>query len=86
MKERIPNEVIIKEAYYILDNNATVRQASKEFRRSKSSIHNDMKKQLPHIDKCLAKQVDVVLGINKKERTMRGGLSTKARWEAIKKH
>lgn len=75
------DELICLEAHYILDNNATVRQAGKHFGRSKSTIHNDMRARLPHINKTLATEVARVLNINLAERTMRGGLATKAKYE-----
>ena len=75
------HELICREAHYIIDNNATVRQTGNYFGRSKSTIHNDMRTRLPHINKALATEVAKVLNINLAERTMRGGLATKAKYE-----
>ena len=79
MRERIPNERIIEEAEYIIATNATVRQTSTCFRRSKSAVHYDMRVYLPRINKELAEQVSHSLATNLSERAIRGG---KARWKA----
>ena len=75
------NHEIILEAHYIIDNKATVRQAGNHFGRSKSTIHKDMRVCLPRINKALATEVAKVLNTNLAERTMRGGLATKAKYE-----
>ena len=75
------HELICREAQYIVENNATVRQTGRYFGRSKSTIHQDMRDRLPHINHTLAVQVSEVLDANLTERTMRGGLATKARWK-----
>ena len=77
-------ELICREAYYILENNATVRQASRYFGRSKSTIHTDMRVRLPYVSKALATEVSKVLNTNLVERTMRGGLATKAKYEKMR--
>lgn len=79
-------DIICLEARYMLDHKATVRQASKHFGRSKSTIHYDMRTRLPYVDKALAIEVSKVLDTNRTERTMRGGLSTKAKWEKIRRN
>ena len=78
MRPRIEDYIIIEEAEYLLANKATVRQVATAFNRSKSSIHYDMRKQLPKIDPTLASHVILVLETNLAERAVRGG---KARWE-----
>lgn len=71
---------IEREARFIVDNNATVRQAAKEFGISKSTIHIHMVKVLPRIDASLYKDVREVLDTNKAERHIRGGKATKERF------
>ena len=80
------HELICLEAHYILENNATVRQAGNYFGRSKSTIHKDMRVKLPYVNKALATEVAKVLNINRIERTMRGGLAMKARWEKMRRN
>ena len=69
------DDIIIAEAHYLLDNNATVRQASKHFDRSKSAIHYDMRKVLPYVNKALAIEVARLLETNLAERAHRGGVA-----------
>lgn len=68
-------------AIYIIENDATVRQAAKEFNVSKSTVHKDIAERLMFIDKGLAKKARKVLDVNKAERHIRGGLATKAKYE-----
>ena len=44
MKDYI-EERAVEIAYYIIENNATVRQTAKEFGISKSTVHMDVTKQ-----------------------------------------
>ena len=78
------HELICLEAQYMLEHNATVRQAGEYFGRSKSTIHHDMRVRLPYVNKALATEVSRVLNINLVERTMRGGLATKAKYEKMR--
>jgi putative DeoR family transcriptional regulator (stage III sporulation protein D) len=61
---------------YVVENKATVREASKVFGVSKSTVYRDITE---HLDKntSLYKEVRQILNINKEERSARGGESTK---------
>lgn len=65
---------------YIIDNNATVRQAAKQFGVSKSTVHKDVTDRLEEINSNLASQARKVLDINKSERHIRGGMATKEKY------
>ncbi len=65
---------------YIIDTQATVRQAAVVFGVSKSTVHKDMTERLPRIDDELALQVKGVLEQNKAERHIRGGEATKKKY------
>ena len=80
------HELICLEAQYIIENNATVRQTGNHFGRSKSTIHHDMRVCLPHVNKSLATEVSQVLDVNRTERTMRGGLATKTKYEKMRRN
>ncbi len=67
-------------AVYIIENQATVRSAAKEFGISKSTVHKDIAERLYHINHSLYQQVKVILEINKAERHIRGGLATKNKY------
>jgi len=69
----------IEIAEYIVEHNATVRQAAKQFGISKSTVHKDTQR-MQYIDKSLADQVRRVLEMNKSERHIRGGMATKEKY------
>ncbi|MCD7738028.1 MAG: sporulation transcriptional regulator SpoIIID [Lachnospiraceae bacterium] len=67
-------------AVYIIENNATVRQAAKVFGVSKSTVHQDVVHRLGAVNPGLAKDARKVLDFNKSERHIRGGLATKEKY------
>lgn len=83
MKDYIEKRAIML-AYYIIENNTTVRAAAKNFGFSKSSVHKDVTTRLSDIDPLLASEVKSVLDVNKAERHIRGGLATKKMYEMKK--
>lgn len=79
MKDYI-EERAIEIASYIINSNATVRQAAKQFGISKSTVHKDVSERLTYINPSLAKEVRKVLDLNKAERHIRGGLATREKY------
>jgi putative DeoR family transcriptional regulator, stage III sporulation protein D len=79
MKEHIWRRVL-KVAQYLLDSQATVREAAKAFGISKSTVHKDVTERLPQLNPALAKQVKEVLDLNKAERHIRGGEATRRKY------
>ena len=79
MKEYIEARVL-EIAAYILETGATVRQAAGHFKISKSTVHKDMSERLTEINPALAKRVGRVMGKNKAERHIRGGMATKEKY------
>ena len=79
MKAYIEERVLMT-AQYIIDNNATVRQAAKKFGISKSTVHKDCAERLSQVNPNLANEVRKVLDVNKAERHIRGGLATKEKY------
>ncbi len=67
-------ERAINIANYIIEENATVRQTSKKFGISKSTVHKDVTERLVQINPTLAAQARKVLDVNKSERHIRGGV------------
>ncbi|MBO2526609.1 MAG: sporulation transcriptional regulator SpoIIID [Clostridiales bacterium] len=67
-------------AVYIIENQATVRAAAKQFGISKSTVHKDLSERLPHCNRTLYLQVKAVLDQNKAERHIRGGLATRRKY------
>ena len=63
-------------ALYIIEHQATVRSAAKQFGISKSTVHKDLSQRLPAFNRALYLQVKEVLDLNKAERNIRGGIAT----------
>ena len=79
MKDYI-EERAVEIAYYIIENQATVRQTAKQFGVSKSTIHKDVTERLQQINPSLALQARKVLDTNKSERHIRGGMATREKY------
>jgi len=75
MKDYI-EERAVEIAKYIIQSNATVREAAKVYRISKSTVHKDVSERLPGINPSVAAEVKQVLDRNKAERHIRGGQAT----------
>lgn len=84
IRDYIENRVF-EIAKYILETNCTVRAAAKKFEVSKSTVHKDLVERLPQLSQSLADDVRKILDENKAERHIRGGLATKAKYEAERK-
>jgi len=67
-------------AEYIIDEEATVRQAAGVFGVSKSTVHKDVTERLPKINPLIATMVKKVLQKNKAERHIRGGKATRLKY------
>lgn len=72
-------EIILGE--YIIENEATVRDAAKKFKVSKSTVHKDVTERLKRSNPSLWKKVRVVLERNKRERHIRGGMATRRKYK-----
>ncbi|MBQ6823667.1 MAG: sporulation transcriptional regulator SpoIIID [Clostridia bacterium] len=70
---------------YIIQTNATVRQAASVFKISKSTVHKDVSQRLQSIDHPLFLKVKAVLDNNLRERHIRGGIATKKKYEKIRR-
>ena len=77
----LPEERAIRLAHY-MEEGATVRQAAKKFGVSKSTVHKDITTRLKRLNGVLYLQVQAVLGRNKSERHIRGGLATREKYRA----
>ena len=76
-------ERALKAGNYIVEHNATVRQAASKLKISKSTIHKDVTKNLKG-NPILSQEVRKVLEVNKQERHIRGGEATKRKYLNIK--
>lgn len=69
---------------YIAETGCAVRMAAEIFGVSKSTVYDDVTRVLPIEDENVAANVAVVLMKNKKERCIRGGMATKAKYAKMK--
>ncbi len=70
---------------FIVENNATVRSAARQFGISKSTVHQDITVKLEKTNKALYEEVKTVLEKNKQERHIRGGEATKKKYRELSK-
>ena len=68
-------------AVYIIENNATIRAAARQFGISKSTVHKDLSERLRRCNYSLYLQVKQVLDTNKAERHIRGGIATRNKYK-----
>ena len=69
---------------YIVANNATVREAAREFGIGKSTVHKDVTERLKRVNIKLYCKVKEMLNENFSVRHIRGGEATKRKYESIK--
>jgi len=67
-------------AYYLIDNNTTIRKTAAFFHISKSTVHNDISNRLKTINYSLYLKVQKVLTKNFSEKHIRGGNATKKKY------
>ncbi len=67
-------------AEYMLEHNATVRAAAKQFSISKSTVHKDITEKLKYLSPALHTEIAELLAKNKAERHLRGGEATRAKY------
>lgn len=72
-------------AWYIIENEATVRATAEKFNCSKSTVFSYVTRVLYEVNSLLAQEVKKVLAKNKRERHLRGGMATKQRYELMQK-
>lgn len=73
-------ERVNKVSDYIIETNKTIREISKVFHVSKSTIHKDLHERLRKINKEKFKKVDDILKYHISIRHIKGGESTKFKY------
>lgn len=71
----------LSEANYIIDTKKTVRELSKVFNVSKSTVHKDLHERLKTINNDLFKKVNAIMKYHIEIRHIRGGESTKKKYK-----
>lgn len=82
LKDKIEKRVKA-EAEYILNTESTIREVAKYFGVSKSTVHKDLTQRIHSVSPVMAKGARIILDYNKSMRHIRGGISTKRRWQDI---
>ena len=72
-----------QEAEYINKTNLTIREISKIFNVSKSTVHKDLHERLVDIDLSLFYKIDDILKYHINIRHIRGGESTKKKYKKL---
>ncbi len=81
--ENITNR-ILEEARCIIETKQTIREIARKYNVSKSTVHKDLGERLKKINKNMSKQVNEILEYHIKIRHIRGGISTKKKYEKLK--
>jgi putative DeoR family transcriptional regulator (stage III sporulation protein D) len=76
-------ERTLQEAEHIINTRCTLRECAKKFGVGKSTIHKDLTKRLPQINKNLHYRVYLILRRNFDEKYIRGGMSTKKKFKGM---
>ena len=79
------NERVNKVSDYIIETNKTIREISKVFHVSKSTIHKDLHERLKKINIEKFKKVDKILKYHISIRHIKGGQTTKNKYLINKK-
>lgn len=79
-------ERVLKEAECIIKTEYTIRQIADLFNVSKSTVHKDLHERLKLIDEKLYKRVDKIMKYHLNIRHIRGGESTRKKYENKQKN
>lgn len=82
MKDYIEKRAI-RLALHMIETGDTVRATGERFGIGKSTVHYDVTERLEKIDYALYEEVGYVLMKNLSERHVRGGESTKRKYEKL---
>lgn len=87
LKGCLMNSLILKrvldEANYMLNTKETIREVATVFNVSKSTVHKDLHERLRDINFELFEQIDSILKYHIDVRHIRGGQSTKKKYEKV---
>ena len=77
------NKRVIDEAKYMIDTKKTIREIANIFGVSKSTVHIDLNRRLIGINYELYKRVKKILKYHLEIRHIRGGESTRKKYEKL---
>ena len=84
--KKIIEQRVLSEAKYMIKTNETIRQIAKKHNVSKSTVHKDLKERLKKCDINLYEKVKKILKKHKEIRHIKGGESTKKKYQKISKY
>ena len=73
----------MNEANYIISTTKTIREIASIFKVSKSTVHKDLHERLLYVNKELYNMVNDILQYHIDVRHIRGGQSTKKKYEKL---
>lgn len=71
---------VLEEADRVIKTKKTIREISKEFNTSKSTVHKDLHDRLPELDAKKYKAVAKIMQMHIDVRHIRGGESTRQKY------
>ena len=74
---------VIDEAEYMIDTKKTIREIAKVFNVSKSTVHIDLNRRLKNINSNIYNEVKKILNYHLEIRHIRGGESTRKKYENL---
>ena len=74
---------VVEEAQFIKKTKLTIREISKVFNVSKSTVHKDLRERLKLINYKLYIEVDSILNEHLITRHIKGGLSTQKKYKKV---
>lgn len=81
MIDDIIEERVLQCAKLLILENSNVRRVARRIGCSKSTVHKDLSERLREIDYNLYIEVQKIFEINKQEKHLRGGNSTKIKYK-----
>ena len=79
-------ERTLQVAKHITETEDTIRKTAQIFGLSKSTVHNDLSKRLKKVDGKMYDDVQKILDKNFSEEHIRGGESTKHKYEQLEQN
>lgn len=76
---------VLEEAKHMIETNDTIRQTAQKFSISKSTVHKDLQERLQYLSKEMSEEVARILEYHTNIRHIRGGESTKKKYQKILK-
>lgn len=73
-------------AHYIIQSKATIRNAAKVFKVSKSTIQRDISVRLLEVNPVLQRQIRKIMDYNFSIKSINGGQATKAKYMKFKNY